>query len=909
MPLRILLLPVLLWLAAQTGLTAAPEQKTLGGVSYGIGDWPANGFGNHRAVVEVTGAADAVRARIPWRRHDADFRANAMLICDLATGTKITNAFACNLTRESGDVVFQPQTVPGRYAIYYLPYQQPATTSGEWNGGYLPPRLVAAPAWLAKHGISASSYAENRIRFLTVPKEREDGAIGSTFEIVSGSAVAFADNEYVLNYELAFRSHSGPCVNPTLLPQDDGRGYKAMIYDVGGRLVMDLRRREAKKPGEAKPKTVDLVKANWNAPWSVNMNRPLHVTVSVKVLPDRTVITSQAQGTGPDGQPFTTPLLKAEDTSPERITHGAAPLFDYIYHGDDNAGAWARNIVIRDRAGQVVFDLNKAKRGTAVENTATVAAAALDALPQARLVRMESRRRAGERTDMEAFYPMEIIASEAEVSSLLTSNPAPVLFFPEDRTRPVAMPDFLPQKWALDGPQDFYRGACQPSEYYCWQIGVYAAREVIARLSLEYGDVRDAAGNVVIRGQDITCFNLEGTNNRGERFSKEFKLGKGMVRPLWVGMMVPDNATGELQGEVRVRVNNQPVQTIRLGLTVAGPPIPNHGDDEPWRHSRLRWLNSTLGLDDNILPLPFTPVKRRGTTLEILNRAIIIGGQSLPERIVSNGAGLLASPVRIEALDSAGRRLVFESGGKTVEKENPSCVIEAAQSKAGALSMTLRSELWFDGAINCELNLRAGEDTLLKDVVVVIPMRKELAKYFVGFSHRGDRRPTAWQWKWDRRYQDNAAWCGDVEAGLGLNLLGEHDYWDLSGLHWDEHRQWINDGKGGASLAEDGDTVLLRAFTGEKKLTADAPLRLRFRLYVTPFKPLRPDHRELWFQGNISHYHHSTSGNPYINYPFMTVDRMRRAFEDIKAKGRHRMTIYYTLRELSNGKVSFERTQ
>jgi len=881
-------------------LAAAEQEKSLGGVSYAAGDWPANGFGNHRAVVEVTGAADAVRARIPWRRHDAEFRAKAVLVCDLATGAKIENVFAYNLAREHGDVVFQPKRAPGRYAIYYMPYQQPATTSGEWNGGYLPPRLVAGPAWLEKHGLNASSYSESRIRFLTVPKEGDGGAIGGPFEIVAGSAIGFAGNDYVLSYEVRFPGHRGPCVIPTVLPQDDGRGYKAVVYDYGGRLVMDITRCDAAKTDGTKPKPVDLVKANWDAPWSVNMERPLHVTVTVKVLPDRTVITSQARGTAPDGRPFTSPLLRGEDTSPERITHGAAPVFGYIYPGDDNAGAWVRSIVIRDRANQVLFDSTKARRGTVVENTATVAESALNAMPQARLVRMEWRRRGGERPDMDAFYPMEVIASQAELSALPAKHPGPVLLFPEDRTRPVVVPDFLPQKWALDGPQDCFRGACQPSEYYCWQIGVYAAREEVAKLSLEYTDMRNAAGQAVIRGKDITCFNLEGTNNRGERFTKEFRLGKGMVRPLWIGMMVPNDATGELQGEVRVQVNNQPAQTIRLVLKVAGPAIPNHGDDEPWRHSRLRWLNSTLGLDDTILPLPFTPVKRRGTTLEILNRAIDIGSQGLPERIVSNGMDVLASPVRVETLDADGRPLVFEPAQRAVELENPSRVIEAAHAKAGALNMTLRSETWFDGAINYELRLGSTKDVSLKDVAVAIPMRKELAKYFVGLSYRGDHRPNAWQWKWDRRYQDNGAWCGSVDAGLGIALLGEHDYWDLASLRWDEHRQWINDGKGGAGLTEDGNTVVLRAFIGERKLTADAPLRLRFRLYVTPFKPLRPDHWQLWFQGNIVHYHHSSRENPYINYPFMTVDLLRKAFEDNKAGGQRGMTIYYTLRELSN---------
>ncbi len=876
-------------------LLASEQEKTLGGVSYGTGDWPENGLGNHRAVVDVAAAAaDAVRARIPWRRHDAEFRGKAVLVYDLATGAKIENVFACNITRECGDVVFQPRTVPGQYAIYYMPYQQPATTSGEWNGSYLAPRLVAEPGWLVRHGLSDATWPQ-AIRFVGSPRESEGGAIGSSFEIIAGSAVAFAQNDYAMTYEVRFADHRGPCVEPTLLLQSDGRGYRALVYDYGSQLVMGITRQDSNQSDVGE----QLVKANWDTPWPVNMDRPLIATVTVKALPDRTVVTSQVKGTGDDGQAYTLPLLKAEDTSPRRLTGGGAPTFR-IYPGDNNAGTWVRNLVIRNSAGQVVFDSSIARRGRGVENTATVPQAVLDAMPQARLVRMESRRRGGERPDMDSFYPMEVIASEAELSALLAKNAGPVLLFPEDRSRPVVMPDFLPQKWALDGPQSRFRGECQPGEYYCWQIGVYAAREDVGRLSLEYSDVRDAVGKVVIRGKDVTCFNLEGTNNRGERFTKEFKLGKGMVRPLWIGMMVPGDARGELQGEVEVKVNNHPAQTVRLVLKVDGPVIPNHGDDEPWRHSRLRWLNSTLGLDDNIVPLPFTPVKRRGATVEILNRAIDVNELGLPDRIVSNGTDVLASPICIEILAADGRPLALAAVKRALELENPSRVSEVAQATCGALSVTVRSELWFDGAINYELSLRGEKDATLKDVALVIPIRKKLAKYFVGFSNRGDRRPAAWQWKWDRRYEDNAAWCGDVEAGLGIKLLGEHDYWDLSGLRWDEHRQWINDGKGGARLVEDGDAVVLRVFTGQTSLRAGAPTRLRFRLYVTPFKPLRNDHWDLRFFGNIAHYHHSTRENPYINYPFMTVGLMKRAFEDIKAKGQRGMTIYYTLRELSN---------
>jgi hypothetical protein len=462
----------------------------------------------------------------------------------------------------------------------------------------------------------------------------------------------------------------------------------------------------------------------------------------------------------------------------------------------------------------------------------------------------------------------------------------------------------VPQIWTLNGPQETFRGEAQPGEYYCWQIGVYAAREDIQRLSLEYGNVTksdgDAPADVVVKANDITCFNLEGIDIHGKPFSKEFTLGRGMVRPLWIGMMVPEDAKGEISGDVRVKINDTLCKTIHFKLNVAGPVIANHGDDEPWRHSRLRWLNSTLGLDDQMTPTPFTAVKRQGDAFEILNRTLHVNSQGMAERVVSNGADVLASPMRIDVSDSQGQPLTFGGGDRTTELENPSRIIETTHASCGELKSTLRSELWFDGSINYDLTLASPQPTALKDVAVVIPMRKELAKYFIGFSNRGDRCPAAWQWKWNRSFVDNCGWLGDVAAGIGIKLLPEHDYWDPAGLHWEEHSQWINDGKGGVTLGENGNAVVLRAFLGERTLKANEPLHLRFRLYVTPFKPLRPDHWNLRFFDNIVHYHHSVRENPYINYPFMTVDLLHNTFQDLRAKGRRGMTIYYTLRELSN---------
>ncbi|MHB8971105.1 MAG: glycoside hydrolase domain-containing protein [Pirellulaceae bacterium] len=280
-------LPAMMAFLLMSGSLAwAQQEETLGGVAYAIGDWPENGFGNHRAVVEVT-AADAVRTRIQWRRHDAEFREKAVLVYDMATGAKIENVFACNITREYGDVVFQPRTVPGQYAVYYMPYQQPSTTSGSWNGSYLPPRLAAEPAWLAEHALD-DSISQNIIRFSAPPPEGEAGNLGSSFEIIAGSAVAFAENNYSLTYEVRFADHRGPCAEPTLLLQSDGRGYRALVYDYGNQLVMGITRQDSQQSDSGE----QLVKANWDAPWPVNIDRPLAVDwKALGLTPERVAIT------------------------------------------------------------------------------------------------------------------------------------------------------------------------------------------------------------------------------------------------------------------------------------------------------------------------------------------------------------------------------------------------------------------------------------------------------------------------------------------------------------------------------------------------------------------------------------------------------------------------------------------
>ncbi len=111
--------------------------------------WDPDRFGNHRAVLQVTASADAVRAHIPWRCRDGAIAEKNLKVVDARTGNEILNVLRIEINREFGDIAFQPASGPGTYFVYYLPYEisgranYPTVTYPAW-------RDRANPEWLAR---------------------------------------------------------------------------------------------------------------------------------------------------------------------------------------------------------------------------------------------------------------------------------------------------------------------------------------------------------------------------------------------------------------------------------------------------------------------------------------------------------------------------------------------------------------------------------------------------------------------------------------------------------------------------------------------------------------------------------------------------------------------------------------
>lgn len=140
--------------------------------------WP-EGLGNHRAVLRVEQPAEAVCARIPWRRRDRDPERKDLIVLDAATGQRVTNVVRLHDDRFEGVLAFQPQTAPGDYFLSYLPYP-PQRGWGSYTLDYFKPQDNADAAWKAR---SADAFVRSNV---PKPGALAGGATPDQAEVAAG---------------------------------------------------------------------------------------------------------------------------------------------------------------------------------------------------------------------------------------------------------------------------------------------------------------------------------------------------------------------------------------------------------------------------------------------------------------------------------------------------------------------------------------------------------------------------------------------------------------------------------------------------------------------------------------------------------------------------------------------------
>ncbi len=545
--------------------------------------------------------------------------------------------------------------------------------------------------------------------------------------------------------------------------------------------------------------------------------------------------------------------------------------------------------------------------------------------PKARLLEIQSI------DEFNSFYPMEVIATAEEVERLLGRHSgASYLLFPEDRAHPIRMKHDIPLRWIESDARDDFSGEARRGEYFTFQVGVYAAQKSLSDLKIRCDEFRLAGTNGVIPSSQVTCFNTQGIDWKGEPFTKKVAVSMGDVQALWFGIDIPgETAAGIYEGSVTITPENAETQRIRILLTITDEHVADSGDSEPWRHSRLRWLNSRIALDDEIVQ-PFVPLTVEENSISCLGRMLTIGRNGLPSsirsmfsqemtRIGNRGREILASPMRFVIESPDGQPLRISGGGYTFTGRSNGRIGWKSESRADALILRTCATMEADGFVEYTVSLSSTVDVSVNDIRLEIPVNADAAKYMMGMGETGGYRAGDFSWKWDREKLQDAIWIGDVNAGLQLKLFGENYVRPLINIYYhykplNMPRSWFNEGKGGCTVHSAGNgIVLLKAYSGARVLKAGETLEFNFSLLITPFKTLdthgqwhtryyhayEPVENVVKAGANTINNHHASPINPYINYPFLRVDQMK-SYIDRAHEKNVKVKIYYTVRELTN---------
>ncbi|MCL5670936.1 MAG: DUF6067 family protein, partial [Acidobacteria bacterium] len=420
-------------------------------------------------------------------------------------------------------------------------------------------------------------------------------------------------------------------------------------------------------------------------------------------------------------------------------------------------------------------------------------------LPEAKVLEVQAR------SDFDRFDPMEVIATQEETRNLLSRHSGRTyLTFPEERQFPIRMSEDLPLRWIERGPTAEFHGAAERGEFYVFQIGIYACGAAIPNLSVRYGDLESARGGRIPRTA-LRCFNLAGTDWAGRPMKKTFPVYQGTVRALWFGIEIPrDAAPDNYHGTLLLRPEGAEETSIRLSLAVSPQRLEDGGVSDLWRQARLKWLDSTLALDDEVTR-PFTPLKVQGRTVHCLGREVRFAASGFPESIRSNDREILAKPVSL-VVEAAEGKVHWSEGRTDVRSSGPGSVIRETKLTAGGLSLDCRARMEFDGYIGYRVKLTAHSKTAVNDIRLEIPLRKEIAAYMMGLGRKGGYRPKVWKWVWDINRANNEVWIGEVKAGIQCQLKGPKEVWNMFDLKSEGiPKAWGNQGKGGCTITEEAE--------------------------------------------------------------------------------------------------------
>lgn len=496
-----------------------------------------------------------------------------------------------------------------------------------------------------------------------------------------------------------------------------------------------------------------------------------------------------------------------------------------------------------------------------------------------------------------------------------------------DRKTPIQ----IQKKHDFSNATNNFHGQATPNEYYAFQIAV-SSKDISSEVSLQYGDL--TYNDSVINANNFFCINFGGTDYLGNSFVKRPYLEDGEFLVLWVSLFIPENASGNYTGNLTLCVN-EIEYPLSINIAVSGEMLADHGDSEPWRFSRLRWLDTYDLKGLNKTTGKYTSLQFNKNIISILGRKIMLGENGLPVSIhsffnknikITDNPIQIIDAIKLKITTKDGLLLNFNNFKIKTLKKNDSQIVLEVKAENELLFYRCKITAEFDGFIGFELELNAKTDIEFQDISLILPYTAECSKYFMGLGHTGGYRPETVNFKWDSTKRQNGFWMGGINGGLRCEFRGENYYPPLPLLYYKQRtitppKSFSNNGKGGIVLHPTENYVNAVVYSGERLLNKNESLRFDFNLLVTPLKELDMKSRLSTRYvhggdvGNVAlaksvrathiNVHHCNEYNPYINYPFIANEKLKSLIdnahsEDIKVK------VYYTIREQSDHTVELQ---
>lgn len=423
---------------------------------------------------------------------------------------------------------------------------------------------------------------------------------------------------------------------------------------------------------------------------------------------------------------------------------------------------------------------------------------------------------------------------------------------------------------------------------------------------------------------NISCINTDVTDKFGKEKKQSVKLKADTIQPIFL----------TVEGKKGVEVTtisfycDSKEYKVNIEFNINDREVKNKGYDELWRMSRLKWLNSSLEQNDNLVK-PYISPKTKGNTVSVLGRDIEIENNALPKQIYS----FFDESIQIKK--DRQKKLFFKPSEFLIGNDELICDKTQAKTYNNRVeyistyeneiySAAVNSKIRYDGQIEYSIKITPKKDFTTDNVALNFYINKDCSNLMHGLGHRASKAENL-TFKWDAQKQQDCIFIGNVNCGMRVKLKAANYRRPLINIFYKNlplivpADTWDNNSNGDIKVKIENEYTKISANTGRFTFEQGETKSFDFELHITPFKPY--DYKKQ-FGIRYSHsnnlkdeiaeiddakehglnyviFHQGNNIMPYINHPFYETDRLKNAVNYAKKYGIG-IKLYYTEREHSN---------